>query len=171
MKITKLPCCTVNGVCRHKDVRVQRGDHLFAYEKPHKPGLAGLTQCDFTFCDTHWNVRLKVLESATAKWQEIVSTRPPKLYGWSYNRLHGMNGGDGSTWVPRWGTKYAAELIQLLDCVEGSRRQGAPRKGRMFSRDGTTATNLRKGGYIRKVKGGFVLTKKGRKYIKTQGDM
>ena len=159
---TKPPCCVVNGVCRHKTFLFTLTPHTGEYRVPHP-----LTQCAFRFCDEHWAPKLQVLDRATKAWQQVVAARPPIPWRWAYNRLHG----DGSTWVPRWGTKYAAELIQLHDCVEGTRRKGAPRKGRMFSRDGTTATNLRKGGYLEKVKGGFILTEKGRKYIKTQGDM
>ena len=80
--------------------------------------------------------------------------RTGKHFTWSFNRLMG----DGSEWVPRWGTKYAAELINLIDT--------GPRKGRTFSTDGTTATNLHKGGYIKKVKGGFILTEKGCQYLR-----
>src|ERR1700676_3066280 len=131
---TKLPCCVVNGVCRHKMVRVQLNPQHYTYEVPHKPAFGLTTQCDFMFCEMHWNEKLQVLDRGTKAWMKVVEARGPKPYRWDYNRLHG----DGSTWVPRWGTKYASELIELQGV-----REEAPRKGRMFSRDGTTATNLR----------------------------
>lgn len=141
-------CCEINGECYCQTNVVWNRDHV-----------ATTPRCKW-FCKEHGHAF------------QLVWNARPSTYGkcgrvWEFGRLypagrHVITGGVGyknamKGYVPRRDTIPHKFMVKIS--VEG------PQRGKEAGKDKQPPINLKKAGYVRTTKQGYVLTAKGRRYL------